>query len=130
MVQKIILKVEELLNQGLMPKDIAIICPFNDFIISYELQKKAKELSISVMETSKKDRFIDNEYLHPLIVLAVLCNDYKSIRLTKEDYKNFFSFMLRLDAIRSSLLYPFDREEGYKILSMEIEDRVGWRGSR
>jgi hypothetical protein len=61
MVQKILLKVEELLNQGLMPKDIAIICPFNDFIISYELQKKAKELSISVMETSRKNRFIDNE---------------------------------------------------------------------
>ncbi|MCB2312662.1 hypothetical protein LGL55_15485 [Clostridium tagluense] len=125
MVQKIILKVEELLNQGLKPKDIAIICPFNDFIISYELQKKAKELSISVMETSKKDRFIDNEYLHPLIVLAVLCNDYKSIRLTKEDYKNFFSFMLRLDAIRGSLLYPFVAESGLQDLSMEIEDRVG-----
>ena len=84
MVQKILLKVEELLNEGLMPKEIAIICPFNDFIISYELQKKAKKLGISVFETSKKDRFIDNEYLHPLIVLAVLCNDYKSIRLTKE----------------------------------------------
>ncbi|GCD13167.1 hypothetical protein [Clostridium tagluense] len=125
MVQKIILKVEELLNQGLKPKDIAIICPFNDFIISYELQKKAKELSISVMETSKKDRFIDNEYLHPLIVLAVLCNDYKSIRLTKEDYKNFFSFMLRLDAIRGSLLYPFVAESGLQELSMEIEERVG-----
>ncbi|MBZ9624846.1 hypothetical protein G9F71_018530 [Clostridium sp. FP2] len=125
MVQKIILKVEELLNQGLKPKDIAIICPFNDFIISYELQKKAKELSISVMETSKKDRFIDNEYLHPLIVLAVLCNDYKSIRLTKEDYKNFFSFMLRLDAIRGSLLYPFVAESGLQDLSMEIEGRVG-----
>ncbi|MBZ9636274.1 hypothetical protein [Clostridium sp. FP1] len=125
MVQKIILKVEELLNQGIKPKDIAIICPFNDFIISYELQKKAKELSISVMETSKKDRFIDNEYLHPLIVLAVLCNDYKSIRLTKEDYKNFFSFMLRLDAIRGSLLYPFVAESGLQDLSMEIEGRVG-----
>ncbi|GEM_PF-342119 len=125
MVQKIILKVEELLNQGLMPKDIAIICPFNDFIISYELQKKVNELGISVMETSRKNRFIDNEYLHPLIVLAVLCNDYKSIRLTKEDYKNFFSFMLRLDAIRSSLLYPFAQEEGLQDLSAEIEDRVG-----
>ncbi|MGH4124344.1 MAG: hypothetical protein ACREV6_15565 [Clostridium sp.] len=107
-----------------MPKDIAIICPFNDFIISYELLKKAKELGISVMETSKKDRFIDNEYLHPLIVLAVLCNDYKSIRLTKEDYKNFFSFMLRLDAIRSSLL-PLAQESGLQDLSIEIEDRVG-----
>jgi len=125
MVQKILLKVEELLNQGLMPKDIAIICPFNDFIISYELQKKAKELSISVMETSKRERFIDNEYLHPLIVLAVLCNDYKSISLTREDYKNFFSFMLRLDVIRGSLLYPFVTEGGLQNLSLDIEDRVG-----
>ncbi|MBU3191521.1 hypothetical protein K9O30_19585 [Clostridium bowmanii] len=125
MVQKIMLKVEELLNQGVMPKDIAIICPFNDFIISYELHKKAKQLNISVMETSSKNRFIDNEYLHPLIVLAVLCNDYKSIRLTKEDYKNFFSFMLRLDAIRSSLLYPFAKEDVLKDLSSDIEDRVG-----
>ncbi|MBU3161132.1 hypothetical protein KPL37_15525 [Clostridium frigoris] len=125
MVQKIMLKVEELLNQGFMPKDIAIICPFNDFIISYELLKKAKELNISVMETSKKDRFIDNEYLHPLIVLAVLCNDYKSILLTKEDYKNFFSFMLRLDVIRGSLLYPFVTESELQDISLDIEDRVG-----
>ncbi|MBU3155821.1 hypothetical protein LL038_09055 [Clostridium estertheticum] len=125
MIQKIMLKVEELLNQGLIPSDIAIICPFNDFIISYELLKKAKELNISVMETSKKDRFIDNEYLHPLIVLAVLCNDYKSILLTKEDYKNFFSFMLRLDVIRGSLLYPFVTESGLQDLSLEIEERVG-----
>ncbi|MGV8981523.1 hypothetical protein [Clostridium sp.] len=124
MVQKILLKVEELLNQGLMPKDIAIICPFNDFILSYELHKKAKVLNILVMEASSKNRFIDNEYLHPLIVLAVLCNNYKSIRLTKEDYKNFFSFMLRLDAIRSSLL-PLAQESGLQDLSTEIEDRVG-----
>ncbi|MBU3186237.1 hypothetical protein [Clostridium estertheticum] len=125
MVQKIMLKVEELLNKGLRPRDIAIICPFNDFIISYELLKKAKELNISVMETSKKDRFIDNEYLHPLIVLAVLCNDYKSIFLTKEDYKNFFSFMLRLDVIRGSLLYPFVTESGLQDISLDIEERVG-----
>lgn len=125
MVQKILLKIEELLMQGFMPVDIAVICPFNDFIIAYELQKKAKILGISIMETSKKNRFIDNEYLHPLIVLAVLCNDYKSIRLTGEDYKNFFSFMLHLDPIRSSLLSSLVFDSELSELNNEVKNRVG-----
>lgn len=125
MVQKTLLKVEELLMQGFKPRDIAVICPFNDFIIAYELHKKAKILGISIMETSKKYRFIDNEYLQPLIVLAVLCNDYKSIRLTGEDYKNFFSFMLQLDPIRSSLLSSLVVDSELSELNNEVKNRVG-----
>ncbi|MEK6266633.1 MAG: hypothetical protein N2B06_17950 [Clostridium sp.] len=125
MVQKILLKIEELLMQGFKPADIAVICPFNDFIIAYALQKKAKTLGISIMETSKQYRFIDNEYLHPLIVLAVLCNDYKSIKLTGEDYKNFFSFMLQLDPIRSSLLSSLVVSSELPELDDEVKDRVG-----
>jgi hypothetical protein len=125
MVLKILIKIEELLIQGVKPVDIAIICPFNDFIISYELQKKAKELGISVMETSKKYRFIDNEFLHPLIILSVLCNDYTSIRLTLDDCKNFFSFMLQIDPIRSSLLSSFVKDNELQELNRDIQARVG-----
>lgn len=126
MVEKISFKIEELINQGVKPKDIAIICPFNDFVISHELLKKTKELGISVMETSKKYRFIDNEYLQPLIILAVLCNFYISIRLTSEDYKNFFSFMLQLDIIRSSLLSDLVNASGeMRDINKAVQDRVG-----
>ncbi|WP_369811896.1 UvrD-helicase domain-containing protein [Clostridium sp. CM028] len=126
MVEKISFKIEELINHGVKPKDIAVICPFNDFVISHELQKKTKELGISVMETSKKYRFIDNEYLQPLIILAVLCNSFTSIKLTSEDYKNFFSFMLQLDIIRSSLLSDLVNSSGeMRDINKAIQDRVG-----
>ncbi|MGH4119624.1 hypothetical protein [Clostridium sp.] len=124
MVQKILLKIEQLLIQGFKPVDIAVICPFNDFIMAYALQKKAKILGISIIETTKKYRFIDNEYLHPLIVLALLCNDYKSIKLTEEHYKNFFSFILQLDPVRSSLLSSLVTS-GLPELNNEVIDRVG-----
>ncbi|KZL92134.1 UvrD-helicase domain-containing protein [Clostridium magnum] len=104
MIDKIAVKIEELIKEGMNPQDIVVISPFNDFILGYEIQSKLKNIDISIINTSKKSRLVDNPYVHCLIVIAALCNKNLDINLTVDDYRKFFAIILGLDLIKASIL--------------------------
>lgn len=104
MIHKIGEKIQELIEKGERPQDIVIISPFNDFILTYEMETKLKDIDVNVINTSKKSRLIDNPYVHCLIVMGVLCNKAIDINLTIDDYRKFFATMLNLDLIKASVL--------------------------
>lgn len=126
MIDKIGTKIQELIEKGKKPEDVAIISPFNDFILSYEIENKLRNLNINVMNTSKKNRLIDNPYVHCLIVMASLCYNSISIDLTIDDYRKFFSIILNLDLIKASNLAKYAiKNEEMQPLREEIIKRIG-----
>lgn len=126
MLEKIAKKIEELIKKGRVSEDITVIAPFNDFILSYEIENKLKELGIKVLNTSKKSRLIDNLYVHSLITIACMCKNYNSIELTQDDYRKFFSIVLDIDIVRASMLLKSAIKGGeLQELSLEIIERIG-----
>lgn len=126
MIEKIGDKIEELISKGKNPEDIVLISPFNDFILSLEVENKLKSKGISVVNTSKKSRLIDNSYVHALIMIACLCNESIKISLTIDDYRKFFSTVLNMDLIKASILSKYVVKNGMlELLQEDIKERIG-----
>jgi hypothetical protein len=126
MIDKIGEKIQELIEKGKKPQDIVLISPFNDFILSYEIESKLRDIDINVMNTSKKARLIDNPYVHCLIVLIVLCNKSIDISLTIDDYRKFFSMVLNLDLIKASILSKYAiKDRNMEQLQEKTIERIG-----
>ena len=127
MIDKIGEKTQELMEKGNKPEDIVIISPFNDFILSYEVENKLKNIDINVMNTSKKGRLIDNPYVHCLIVMASLCNKFTDINLTIDNYRKFFSTVLNIDLIKASIFSKYAIREGeMQDLHEKVVERIGF----
>jgi hypothetical protein len=127
MVEKIGDKIKELILKGNNPEDVVIISPFNDFILSSEIENRLKSEGINVFDTSKKKRLIDNPYVHCLIIIACLCSDAIKIKLTVDDYRNFFRTILEIDVIRASILSKNAiKDKSLLVLSNDIVDRIGF----
>ncbi|WP_411681695.1 ATP-binding protein [Clostridium thailandense] len=125
MIEKIAIKIKELVDKGKNPEDIAIIEPFNDFILSCEIEYKLKQLDIKVLNTSKKSRLIDNSYVHSLVTIACMCKQY-NIKLTIDDYRRFFSIVLDIDVIKASILSKLIwKKNELQELSEQVVERIG-----
>lgn len=130
MIDNVAKNVLSLLDEGYFPRDIHVICPENDVIMEYSLQKALDERNIRVVNLSRKTRFIDNEFVHALIVLAIICYDF-DIVLNDDDIRTTLSLLLGLDIIRSSILTKevFVNSDEKNVLksaeSEEVKERVG-----
>lgn len=126
MIDKIGEKIQELIENGKKAEDIVLISPFNDFILSYEIENKLRNIDVNVMNTSKKGRLIDNLYVHSLITIAYLCNKSIDIKLTIDDYRKFFATTLNLDLIKASILSKKAIRDGeLQPLREETIERIG-----
>lgn len=125
MIEKIAVKIKELIEKGKNPEDIAIVEPFNDFVLSCEIEHKLKQLGINVLNTSKKSRLIDNPYVHSLVTIACICKPY-NINLTIDDYRRFFSIVLDIDVIKASILSKLIwKKNELQELSEQVIERIG-----
>lgn len=123
MILKVMLKVENLLKEGKHVEDIAIITPFKDLSINYEIEKLINHIGLEKDNLNETvDRLVDNEYIHALIVMACMYKKSKSIKITEDDYNNLFSFLFEIDLVRSSILTEALLNKNLDEIS---EERVG-----
>lgn len=104
MIEKIGSKIEELINSGILPEDIAIICPINDFIMDYELQNRFKNASFKINNLGRKSRLVDNIYVHCIMMILCMCIEDIEYDFTMDDYRKFFSTILGIHAETSWML--------------------------
>lgn len=104
MIEKIAENIICLVDRGVNSKDIAVLSPFNDSILIYELENKLKSKNIKVRNLFKTSRLIDNIFVHCTIVIAAFCNEDISCEFTIDDYRRFFTAVLDLDTIRASIV--------------------------
>ena len=104
MIEKIGDKLKELIDVGIPPEDIAIICPINDFVLSYELQSRFKDAPFEINNLGKKSKLMDNVYVHCIMMIICMCIDDIEYDFTMDDYRKLFSTLLDTDAKTSWIL--------------------------
>ncbi|RMC98528.1 hypothetical protein D9O40_13185 [Clostridium autoethanogenum] len=104
MIEKIGDKLKELIDDGTSPEDIAIICPINDFVLSYELQSRFKDAPFEINNLGKKNKLMDNAYVHCIMMIICMCIEDIEYDFTMDDYRKFFSTLLVTDAKTSWIL--------------------------
>ncbi|MBZ4686841.1 MAG: UvrD/REP helicase [Clostridiales bacterium] len=104
MIEKTVSKVCQLIEQGMEPKDIAVISPFIDVSLEYVLNNELEQRGYNAVNFGRKKRMIDNQFVHALIVLSCLAHDFSDIILNKDDVRIALALILDLDLVRASLL--------------------------
>ncbi|MCT8977747.1 hypothetical protein N4T77_14195 [Clostridium sp. CX1] len=126
MIEKIGDKIVELICKGKKPEEIVLMSPYNDFILSYEIESKLRGIGIGVINTSKKSRLIDNPFIHALVVIAYLCSERIESNFTIDDYRRFFNTILNLDLIKSSILSKYAvKNNMLQPLEEKVIQRIG-----
>lgn len=133
MIEKITKRIHQLLNEGLCPKDIAVICPIVDGVLEYYLKNYFEKLSINIINISRTTRYIDQSFIRALVTLACLCHPHWEINPSEFDIANLVSIVLGLDPVRSGLiaretvkLKPFTLPD---FNNLELRERIGFKNS-
>lgn len=130
MIERIGDKILELISMGKNPKDIVLMSPYNDFILSYEIETKLKSVGIGVVNTSKKSRLIDNPFVHSLVVIACLCKENIGCSFNTDEYRRFFKTILNMDLIKASIISKYAVRNGVlQPLEKGIIERIGMQNA-
>ncbi|MBC2581055.1 UvrD-helicase domain-containing protein [Clostridium sp. DJ247] len=112
MINKVIVKIEEIMKNRGKIEDLVIISPADNFILNYELESRLKNLEIDLVNTWKNSRLIDNLYVQCLVVIACLCNNYKQAYLNIDNYRKFFIKVLNVNPVKASILAKTTIQQG------------------
>ncbi len=102
MVEKIIDKIEVLLEQGIEPHEICILSPENDLLLRHELKKLAARKKLQVLDTEEREKLVENPFVHALILLADICYRPDNSQLTEDDYRIFFMNILGTNPVKGA----------------------------
>ena len=130
MNREVLKKVRELLDDGVDPGEISVICPKYDIVLEYSLSKLCRNRGIKFLNIGRNERILDNNYVYALIVFACIFYNFKDSRLSYDELKVFLSIVLETELITSSLIvnYIGSASGGYNKLvpidSGELEKRI------
>lgn len=93
-------KVIDIIEDGISPRDIAIISPINNTILEYQIRDSLIEKNIDVFNTKKDKKAIDYPYGNALVVDT--CIFYGYLDFIKEDeYLSFLETLLEINRIKA-----------------------------
>lgn len=93
-------KIISLIEDGISPRDIAIISPINNTILEYQIRDSLIEKNIDVFNTKKDKKVIDYPYGNALVVAT--CIFYGHLDFIKEDeYLSFLETLLEINRIKA-----------------------------
>lgn len=120
MIDELINKIIELVNNGVSLKDIAIISPVNNTILDYQIKNVLNRNKISIFNTKKNNKIIDYPYSNALVVAACIFYEYEDY-IKEEEYITFIETLLDVNRIQAYKIYRNKKyHDGYK----EIEKYI------
>ncbi|WP_027340476.1 UvrD-helicase domain-containing protein [Halonatronum saccharophilum] len=125
MIFKIGEEISSLLAGGINPKEIAIITPFPDKVLEFNLESYLKENGHQLISLSKNRLLLDNSFAQGLIVLTLLVKREWEIEISTTAITQVLNLILDLDPIRSSLLAQKVKENKMVLPNL---DHIGIRG--
>jgi hypothetical protein len=123
--KNIIKRVLRLLEDSISPNEISVIVPQRDIVLEFALQKISEEKNFKFMNIGRNERILDDPYTYILVISSILFYNFKEISLNFDEMKAFFSFVLKLDPIRSALLTNYigaKNRDGYTLINIESEE--------
>lgn len=120
MIDEVINKVIELINNGTSMKDIAIISPVNNIILDYQIKNVLNRNKINVFNTKKNNKVIDYPYSNALVVAACIFYGYEDY-IKEDEYISFIEILLNVNRIQAYKIYRNKEEDReYKNLEQYI----------
>ena len=110
MIDGVIEKVLELVNNGQSLRDIAIISPINNSILDYKISNKLKEKNIKSSNTKIDNKIIDNPYANALVVATCIFYDLQYL-IKEEEYINFIEVLFDVNKIKAIKIYNHRHED-------------------
>src|SRR5699024_3853132 len=104
MIDELINKIIELVNNGVSLKDIAIISPVNNTILDYQIKNVLNRNKISIFNTKKNNKIIDYPYSNALVVAACIFYEYEDY-IKEEEYITFIETLLDVNRIQAYKIY-------------------------
>ena len=129
--KNIIKRVLRLLEDSVSPNEISVIVPQRDIVLEFALQKIGEEQNFKFKNIGRNEKVLDDPYTYILVISSILFYNFKEISLNFDEMKAFFSFILKLDPIRSALLTNYigaknrDKYMLVNIESKEVRERIG-----
>ena len=113
MIDKIALKIEKQVEQGVSKKDIVIINPINTPVLDYEITNKLSSKNIDILTIKNNSKLIDYQYGNVLYVaVTIYCKKQKYIK--EEEYINFIQILFDLNRLEAYRVYKNrDNDENY-----------------
>ena len=116
MIDEVIIKVIELVNNGIRLKDIAIISPINNTILDYQIKNVLNRNEIKVFNTKKNNKIIDYPYSNALVVATCIFYGYEDY-IKEDEYISFIEILLNVNRIQAYKIYRNKEvDENYKNL--------------
>ena len=120
MIDEVIIKVIELVNNGIRLKDIAIISPINNTILDYQIKNVLNRNEIKVFNTKKNNKIIDYPYSNALVVATCIFYGYEDY-IKEDEYISFIEILLNVNRIQAYKIYRNKEvDENYKNLEKYI----------
>lgn len=105
MIAQAVQKIDELVQQGIPPGQIALISPHVDRALEVMAARELAPRSIAVQNLSLSRRLVDEPYARAIITLAGLVHPHWQIpRPSAGNFANAMQVLLGLDPVRSSIL--------------------------
>lgn len=105
MIDNIAEKLNQLLESGEKPEDIAVICPDNDIVLEYVIKKSVGKIKeIEVLSLGRKSKLIENIYAWSLLTIAMLCYDFENMKADRDDIRTMISVVIGCDEARADMI--------------------------
>lgn len=123
MIDNIALKIEKLVEQGVIKKDIVIINPINTPVLDYEISNKLSSKNIDILTIKNNSKLIDYQYGNVLYVaVTIYCKKQKYIK--EEEDINFIQILFDLNRLEAYRVYKNrDNDENYKSVIKYIDTK-------
>ncbi|MFT9495778.1 UvrD-helicase domain-containing protein [Anaerosolibacter sp.] len=97
-------KVLTLLQDGVKPREIAVICPVADSVTAYTLRRQLEKGGYGLESIARNKRAIDQVYVKALVTMASIAHPQWDCYTNPEDLAVTISVILDIDPIRCHLL--------------------------
>ncbi len=91
-------------KDGYKPCDIAVLSTFADPVTENALSIELERKGLLINNISRKTSIMDNRFVRALVTFSEICHPSLNIKPAKADISEWIRLMLKLDAVRSSLL--------------------------
>ena len=132
MMEKVAKRITELVESGTGPGEKAVISPFVDKVLEFDLGRRLAERGIELEGLSRSRRLLDQPFAQAMVTLAALCNRHWQISLNYSALVQCMGLLLELDPIRAGLLAERIMKNDNNLPDIDEEglrDRIGYRNA-
>ncbi len=123
MIEGLVEKLSQLVEEGKNLKDMVIISPVNNSILDYKICNKLSQSNIEVVNTKVDNKIIDHPYANALVVATCIFYNLQHL-IKEEEYINFIEVLFGVNKIRAIKIYNHRHDdEEYKTLIEYIKNK-------